>query len=76
MVIYKMHNLPGQIIVEYRKKNISMELSNISLEVEESSRKQFIMGIRIKNMTQFMIEIFETRQTKSIAKMRNKVYVQ
>ena len=52
-----------------------MELPNISLEVEESSRKQFILGMRIKNMTQFMIEIFETRQTKSIAKMRNKVYV-
>ena len=44
-------------------------MPNISLEVEESRRKQFIIGIRITD--KFMIEIFETCPNKSIAKQTN-----
>ena len=40
-------------------------MANISLEVEESKRKQLIIGIRIKNPDKYMIDIFETCQTKS-----------
>ena len=47
------------------------QLSNISLEVGESKREPFMIGIRVKNR-HIMIEIFETCQTKSIAKQTNR----
>ena len=46
-------------------------MSNISLEVGESKREPFMIGIRVKTDT-FMIEIFETCQTKAIAKQTNR----
>ena len=39
--------------------------------VEEIRKKQFITGIR-KKTDKFMVEIFETFQTKSIVKQMNK----
>ena len=43
------------------------------MEVEESRRKQFIIGgSRVKKKRQFMFDIFGTYQNKSIAKQTNR----